>query len=210
MEPRLVQHPRPSKPAEILVSGRGAGRPPPGRARAARTDAAKFILDEHAPLQIARAGFSIDKPTQIDVYAAKRGDRAGSTMPGSTPTPRKVGLRYCGPIPPAGRKNRVDHRTLALEPGRYGVTMVSDDSHDPDEWNAPPPFDPSFYGVTLRAHNAEDAARVKLFAYDPTPAGKAIVDLTRVGDSESRQAGFTLTKPMDVRIYALGEEPAIG
>lgn len=29
--------------------------------------------------------------------------------------------------------------------------------------------------------------------------------LTRVGDRESRARGFTLNRPMDVRIYALGE-----
>jgi hypothetical protein len=37
------------------------------------------------------------------------------------------------------------------------------------------------------------------------PAASTIVGLTRIGNGESRTQGFTLTRPMDVRIYALGE-----
>jgi len=99
-------------------------------------------------------------------------------------------FRYSDSDPAGGAaKNRVDHRTLVLEPGRYGVTMVSDDSHDPDEWNAPPPFDPSFLWRDPSRPQRGGRRPVKLFAYDPTPSGKAIVDLTRVGDSESAKRG---------------------
>ena len=40
---------------------------------------------------------------------------------------------------------------------------------------------------------------------EETRAFSTIVALTKIGNSESRKQGFTLARPMDVRIYALGE-----
>ena len=102
------------------------------------------------------------------------------------------------------RKNRVAHETRVLPAGRYAALSALDDSHDTREWNAAPPFDPSFWGLTVRV-KPEDRANVTTVAYDPTPAEQAIVALTRMRDSETRTQGFTLTRPMDVRVYALGE-----
>ena len=44
----------------------------------------------------------------------------------------------------------------------------------------------------------------------PVPAARTemkdvILSLAKVGDSESRSQGFTLTRPMDIRVLALGE-----
>src|SRR5207302_6074147 len=73
------------------------------------------------------------------------------------------------------------------------------------DWNAVPPYDPDDYGLTVRVANAADRAAVHTFAYDPAPSGEAIVQMVRLGDDETRSEGFTLSQPLDVRIYALGE-----
>jgi len=94
--------------------------------------------------------------------------------------------------------------TIRLAAGRYVAYFVSDDSHDPDEWNAVPPYDPAFWGLTLRVAAQPARAGVRTFEWEPVPA-QTIVSLTGIGDDELRSAGFTLRRAMDVRIYALGE-----
>jgi hypothetical protein len=83
--------------------------------------------------------------------------------------------------------------------------FVSDDSHDPEEWNGVPPFDPEGWGLTLRVDDPAARAAVRPFAYEPVPTGQTLVSLRGVGDDELRSEGFTLLRPMDVRIYAIGE-----
>jgi hypothetical protein len=53
--------------------------------------------------------------------------------------------------------------------------------------------------------DAAARAAVKTFTYEHVPQNAAFVSLTRLGDRETRKQGFTLNRPMDVRIYALGE-----
>jgi hypothetical protein len=48
--------------------------------------------------------------------------------------------------------------------------------------------------------------RAVVSAGDRVDAKDIIVSLTMVGDDENRVEGFTLTRPMDVRVLALGEE----
>ena len=112
---------------------------------------------------------------------------------------------------PAGgaEKNRMARISKTLPAGRYVAFYNTDDSHDPTQWNAPPPHDPKAWGLTIRVMEAEAggtaAASVKPFAYEHVPAAATIVALTKIGDRESRSRGFTLTRAMDIRIYALGE-----
>lgn len=68
-----------------------------------------------------------------------------------------------------------------------------------------PAFDPTFWGLTLRVADATARAVVRPLAYEPVPAAQTLVSLVGVGDDESRSAGFTLRRPMDVRVYAIGE-----
>jgi hypothetical protein len=53
----------------------------------------------------------------------------------------------------------------------------------------------------------EPAARaaIRPYVYQPVPSGQTIVSLTGVGHDELRSEGFTLRRPMDLRVYALGE-----
>lgn len=46
-------------------------------------------------------------------------------------------------------KNRLYSGTIQLPAGRYEVYYYSDDSHSFDGWNAPPPFDPPAWGITV-------------------------------------------------------------
>ena len=159
--------------------------------------------------QYDQIGFQLSKPTEVEIYALGEADADTNFDYGwivNADTREKVWMMQFRRSQPAGgaRKNRVAHETRVLPAGRYAALYALDDSHDTREWNAAPPFDPSFWGLTVRV-KPEDRANVTTFAYDPTPAEQAIVALTRMRDSETRTQGFTLTRPMDVRVYALGE-----
>jgi hypothetical protein len=177
------------------------------RAEAAAGAGTTVALTAIRPGRLEQAGFEVTRTTDIELTAT--GELAEDAefdhawiIDANT---RKLIWRMTWETSePAGgaSKNRVDRRTIPLARGRYAVFYGTDDSHDPTGWNAAPPYDPAAWGVVIRATEADTIAG---FKYEHVPASATIAAITRVGDGESRREGFTLTRPMDVRIYALGE-----
>jgi hypothetical protein len=162
------------------------------------------------PSATARYGFALARPTDVEVYAIGEIRRDAGFDYGwiiNADTRARVWeMGYANTEPAGGAaKNRMTRETLRLPAGRYVAYFVSDDSHDPDEWNNVPAFDPTFWGLTLRVADAGARAAVRPFAYEPVPAGQTLVSMVGMGDDESRSAGFTLRRAMDVRVYAIGE-----
>lgn len=102
-------------------------------------------------------------------------------------------------------KNRISEETLTLEPGKYKVFYVTDDSHSPRKWNAAPPYDPVFWGLAMWTINQQDKASIVLLDKEDEQEKNVIVKFDRVGDQEYLSKGFTLKKPLTLHIYALGE-----
>jgi hypothetical protein len=180
------------------------------RARAAFDEAAVVSLTDVEPGGYRMEGFSLDRPTALEVYAIGEAGRDGAYDSGwildAATRERVWTLDYRTSAYAGGEdKNRVVRRRLTLPAGRYAAVFAADDSHHPGDWNAAPPYDAYHWGLTLRAADPADAAHVRRFAYDLVPEGEAFVALTRVRDDEARSAGFTLRRPMDVRVFALGE-----
>jgi hypothetical protein len=166
------------------------------------------LLDD-GPSASTRKAFELTRPADIEVYAIGELRKDGAFDYGwiqNADTRRRVWeMEYRRTADAGGaHKNRMVRDTVRLPAGRYVAYFVSDDSHDPGEWNAMPPFDPDFWGMTLRIADAAGRAAVKPFAWQPVPE-QTIVSLTGIGDDALRSAGFTLRRPMDVRVYALGE-----
>jgi len=198
---------------EFSLTIAGTGRPAPESEidQAAKAFTATAIARlEPEPGATARYGFALARPAEVEVYAIGevRRDEAfdyGWIINADTRA-RVWRMDYANSEPAGGAtKNRMAHETLHLPAGRYVAYFASDDSHDPDEWNAVPALDPSFWGLTLRVADAAARAGVRPFAYEPVPAGQTLVALTGIGNDASPSAGFTLRRPMDVRIYAIGE-----
>lgn len=157
-----------------------------------------------------QAGFALDRPTNLDVYAVGEAREDGEFDTGwiiNADTHEKVWRLTFRDSAPAGgaQKNRAARITRTLPAGRYAAFYATDDSHDPREWNAPPPHDPEAWGLTIRVADPAARAAVKSFPYEHIPAAATIVALTDVGDRESRSRAFSLARAMDVRVYALGE-----
>jgi len=195
----------------ITGPGRSASRDDITAARAAFTASAiATVVPDRG--ESARQGFEITRPTDVEVYAIGELSNDEEHDYGwilNADTHQRVWAMSYGDTDPAGgaAKNRMAHETLRLKPGRYVAYFANDDSHHPDEWNRVPPTDPESWGLTLRVANAAARASVKPFDYQPVPEGQTIVSMIGIGDDETRSEGFVLKRPMDVRIYAIGEGP---
>jgi hypothetical protein len=167
-------------------------------------------LTKVAPSSTQKIGFTLERPTEVDVYSIGEARQDGSFDYGwiiNADTREKVWqLRYDFSDPAGGaEKNRMEHRVLRLPAGRYAALYSADDSHDSRKWNDVPPYDPAYYGLTIRVAQMRDRSSVSTFPYELSPSGTAVVALTRLVDNDSKQAGFSLSRPADVRIYAIGE-----
>ena len=157
-----------------------------------------------------QAAFSLDRPATVDIYAVGEAREDAEFDYGwiiNADTRERVWTMTWRDSQNAGGadKNRRVSATKQLPAGRYVAFYATDDSHDPSQWNAQPPGDPEFWGLAVSIADPAVRASAKSFPYEFVPASSTIVALTRIGNGESRKQGFTLTRPMDVRIYALGE-----
>lgn len=180
------------------------------RLRGLTSSSTIIALRGSTPQAFEQAGFAISKPTEIQIYAVGEAREDGEfdfawIVNADTRAP-VWRFTYRDSQPAGGApKNRAVTTSQLLPAGRYVVFYATDDSHDPSEWNAQPPHDPEAWGVTLTVKDDGARAAVKTFDYELVPPSATIVALTKVGNSASKKQGFTLTRPMDVRIYALGE-----
>jgi hypothetical protein len=159
---------------------------------------------------VQRAGFVLDRPADVELYAlgeANAGEAFDYGWILNADTRERVWeLSYADSRHAGGAwRNRVGCVKVPPPAGRYVAYYVTDDSHAPDDWDAAPPADPDFWGLTLRVADADARAAIRTFDYDPAPAADAIVALTRIRHDEHRSAAFTVTRPTGVRIFALGE-----
>ncbi len=102
------------------------------------------------------------------------------------------------------KKNLLYDEVISLPAGSYILNYSSDDSHSARRWNAMPPNDIQFWGVTIWPATAKDAANVSPFKAPKTLT--PLVDLTRVRDDELVSKGVKLDKDLEVRILCLGEK----
>lgn len=173
------------------------------------TSAVVFSLRPDTAGVSVREAFEVTRPIALEAYAIGELRKDGAFDYGwiqSADTRRRVWeMAYDHTVEAGGaRRNRMVRDTIRLPAGRYIAYFVSDDSHDPEQWNAVPPFDPAFWGLTLRVLEPAARAAIRQITWNPVPE-QTIVSLTRVGNDELRTAGFTLRRPLEVRVYALGE-----
>ena len=159
--------------------------------------------------RFAQSGFILDRPTQVDIYAegeAREDAEFDSGWIVNADTRQPVWKMTWRDSSHAGGavKNRVSRLSTTLPAGRYAAFYATDDSHDTTEWNSAPPRDPHAWGLFIRVADSARAA-VKTFAYEHVPESATLVALTKVGDGAFKSRGFTLNRPIDVRIYAIGE-----
>lgn len=102
-------------------------------------------------------------------------------------------------------KNKMVDETLTLEKGDYIAYFATDDSHSFEDWNAGPPHEQDYYGITLWMTKKADLAKIALFNPAEYKNDKVLVEIVRVRDDEQLSETFTLTADTKLRIVAIGE-----
>jgi hypothetical protein len=154
------------------------------------------------------AGFTLLKPASLKVYAIGEGwddEMYDYAYIIDAETRERIWeMKYRHTEHAGGAiKNRVSLETIDLSPGDYIVYYRSDDNHSYDSWNANPPYDPEFWGVTISG-DGDDFDRSIVETFEERE-GKIVVRLDKLGDYEDVSEGFTVVRPMKLRIYAVGE-----
>jgi hypothetical protein len=191
----------------------GVGRP--ARARELKEPVQLFFESAFVRLApessgVARAGFELPKPIEVEVVALGelRRHRAFDYGLIQNAETRQVLWRmdYDNTVDAGGaRLNRMARDTLKLPAGRYVATWVSDSANSPKAWSMVPAYDPSIWGLTLRVSDEATRRSIRKFAWAPVPEGQTIVSLLKIKNDELRSQGFSLRKALDVRVYAMGE-----
>lgn len=189
----------------VQANGRALSGADADRARRQFESGAAVALRGDGPERFAQAGFALDRPTEIDILAEgelrenAQFDAGWIINVDTRQTVWRLNWRESAPAGGAA-KNRMARAVTTLPAGRYAAFYATDDSHDASQWNTAPPTDPHAWGLFITAR-----AAVKPFAYEHVPAASTLAALTKMGDDESRTRNFTLIRPMDVRVYAIGE-----
>ncbi|MGH7493661.1 MAG: hypothetical protein ACREOO_14890 [bacterium] len=156
-----------------------------------------------------KQGFELEKPLELQIAAvgeARKDDDFDYGWIVNLDTRAKAWKFTYRDSEHAGgaEKNRRVSETISLPAGKFAAIFVTDDSHSPYKWNSPPPYDPAAWGMAIRVAES-DKKYLKKFEYKIFEEQNTILSLTAVRDNDFRSQGFTLNKPMKLRLYALGE-----
>ncbi len=158
-----------------------------------------------------RRGFKLKRPMEIQIYALGEARRDGTFDYGwllDGDTREKVWkLDYHNSAYAGGaRKNRLVNETIKLPAGKYLALYVTDDSHSSGRWNAAPPDDPHFWGLTMRVKQIDDLRNIEEYDFEEDrDQSKVVLAFTRLRDSEFRSQRIRCKKDVAVRVYAIGE-----
>jgi hypothetical protein len=171
-------------------------------------NSAIISLTEIENSKYVNKGFSLSKTAKLRIYAIGEGyknDMYDSCWILDANSRKKIwemkeqDSEYAG----GAIKNRIVNEVKSFDKGDYLVYYKSDDNHSFKKWNANPPYDPGFWGITIfGADKNFDKSIVSEYA---SKKDQEIVSLNRLGDDADVSEGFTITQPTKVRIYAIGE-----
>jgi hypothetical protein len=105
-------------------------------------------------------------------------------------------------------KNRMFLGTIPLGAGSYEFTVTTDGSHAVGSWNAPPPYDPEAWGISLTPVRESDRAFVRVTGAAGLP--EPVLAIREVGDNEFRREPFVVVRPVRLFVTALGERSGKG
>ena len=105
------------------------------------------------------------------------------------------------------QKNRLFDGTVHLEPGNYLVYYHSDGSHSSSDWNAAPPAEERYWGVSLfpasrRLNPADVGPFMRMRAGDNNTT---VAQLNHMGNDADARTTFSLQAQTRLRVLAEGE-----
>ncbi len=160
--------------------------------------------------ELVQAGFRIDKPVKIRVYALGEGRRGKMYDYGwivNLETGKEVWrMKYNRTRHGGGaRKNRLVDEVIELPPGRYAVYFRTDDSHSYRHWNSAPPYNPERWGITIYPADPKYSQGQIKPLEEIDSEGNILAQIVEVEDDIRVQERFTLNQTTRIRVYAIGE-----
>jgi hypothetical protein len=165
------------------------------------------MIRTHDDKRVKKA-FSLSAETKVRIYAIGEGSRSSVydyAWIEDIDHYKRVWTMKARDADGAGgaRKNLVVDQEITLPAGKYLVHYVTDDSHSFEEWNAFPPDDPQFWGITIWPVSEKDIKNATLLKDFKLP--EPVLELVRVRDEEMVSKAIKLDKPMDLRVLCIGE-----
>ncbi|MBD3234288.1 MAG: hypothetical protein GF315_11250 [candidate division Zixibacteria bacterium] len=154
--------------------------------------------------------FSLNDDTELHIYLIGEYSKYGHRLvDGAWIVSLESGTRIWEPnqwnteLAGGALKNRMFNDEVRLSSGQYVLHVMTDDSHSFAKWNAMPPSDPYFWGVTIFPASRDDA---KVFEKIEEPhQDEPLLAITGVGDRAYRMQSFQLNDNAKLRIYCFGE-----
>ncbi len=150
-----------------------------------------------------------NEPVSFEIYAQGEGDKSEHVMYDYGWISNEDNVKIWefnteNSVYGGGSKKNLKYRgNISLNKGVYKLVWISDDSHCINDWNKTPPYDPLFWGVTLKFKKLSDTNYVKLININKNIKDK--LSLTKVRNNALVSKKFALTKPTLVHIIAIGE-----
>jgi hypothetical protein len=154
--------------------------------------------------------FRIDEPTHLHIYLVGEYSSSSRKMVDGSWIinlnnrekvwePDRWNIEYAG----GAEKNRYFNDDVYFDKGDYVLFCWTDDSHSFDDWNAPPPWDPYMWGISILP--GRDYRQGQFVPIDEPAVCKPLAQIVRVGDNADEQVHFELAKKADLWIYCFGE-----
>jgi hypothetical protein len=155
-----------------------------------------------------KKGFSLSAPTALRIYAIGEGgdeETFDYAWIYDVDKRKRVWVMDYTNTDFAGGadKNMVVDEVITLPAGNYMVSYATDDSHSYNDWNAMPPHDPVFSGITVWAKS--DADKKNLVAFRAPEELKPALELTRIRDDDYVSKGLSVKSAADFRLVCMGE-----
>lgn len=161
--------------------------------------------------EFRREGFTLKRQSIVRIYAVGEGSRSDGEMSDygwivDAKSRKRIWEMSSRNTDHAGGadKNLLYDGQITLPAGSYIVYYVTDGSHSYERWNTRPPYDPTHWGMTLWAVDSDFTSQ-DVLPFAKAKAKKPFVEITQMGDNEFKSRGFTLLRPGDLHIYAVGE-----
>lgn len=191
-------------------SGRAAPEREVRAVRDALADGAIVSFSAVGDDEYLRQAFKLDRDLEVEVYAL--GEIVdGDTYDGAWIVNMESGERVWElnrrSTKRAGgaKKNRLARERLDLDAGTYIAYYATDDSHAWPHFNMRPPHDPIAWGLTIRPTDSGSLSACHEVEYQDPLDTNVVVALTEMRNGRHESAGFTLSRPTDLHIFALGE-----
>ncbi|PJA27369.1 MAG: hypothetical protein CO189_07315 [candidate division Zixibacteria bacterium CG_4_9_14_3_um_filter_46_8] len=154
--------------------------------------------------------FRLKEPTNLRIYMIGEYSQSGKRLiDGAWVVDAETGAHVWEPtrwnteLAGGARKNRMFYDDVHLPAGDYIINCITDDSHSFEGWNANPPSDPYFWGISIFPGQGYKSGQ--FIPLDAPIISHALLKIIRVGEDAAEEQSFKLSREARLRIYCFGE-----